>query len=164
MNIITEHLVAWLITVFITILTVFSDKIIERIRFGINKADLRIKYFEELATDLSRYIFWTDVYLERFEKNWTDDKDDLAGIAGELNTAMVTLREKEYVYKSWVTKYWTKAQQDAFFDIFDSVIKVDIATHLYNDPGSEKEKNKKLRDELELLQFKASNWLNKSVK
>ena len=48
---------------------------------------------------------------------------------------MVNLREKEYVYKSWVNKYWIKAQKDDFFEIFDSVKKVDLVTHLYNDPG-----------------------------
>jgi hypothetical protein len=35
----------------------FSDKILGRIRFSPNRADLRIKYFEELALDLSTYMY-----------------------------------------------------------------------------------------------------------
>src|SRR5437870_793358 len=106
MNFVTDHIGTWLITSIVTLLTIFSDKIIERIRLAINKADLRVKYFEELAIDLSTYIFWAEVYLERFENEWTDDNDDLEALAGELNVAMTTLRKKEYVYKSWVNKYW----------------------------------------------------------
>ena len=56
MHIITDNLVAWLAATIVALLTVFSDKILERIRFSLNRADLRVKYFEELAVDLSTYV------------------------------------------------------------------------------------------------------------
>jgi len=57
MNIIRDKIGVWLATIIIALLTVFSDKILERIRFRLNIADLRTKYFEELAVNLSTYLF-----------------------------------------------------------------------------------------------------------
>lgn len=159
MSFLTDHLATWLVTSTIALLTIFSDKIVERIRLAINKADLRVKYYEELAMDLSSYIFWSEVYLERFEKGWTEDSEDLSSVAGELNEATVTLRKKEYVYKSWVKKYWRSSQKDDFNIIFDSIKKVDIASHAFNDKGHVKEKIKEYRSAIEILQYKVNNWL-----
>ena len=57
MNIIRDKIGVWLATIIIALLTVVSDKILERIRFRLNIADLRTKYFEELAVNLSTYLF-----------------------------------------------------------------------------------------------------------
>ena len=111
MNIISDNLAAWLAATLVALLTVFSDRILERIRFGLNRADLRVKYFEDLATDLSTYVFWVEVFHERYQKKWTDDPEDLAGIVGRLNTAMVTLRTKEYVYRSWVRPFVSQCER-----------------------------------------------------
>jgi hypothetical protein len=163
MELFTDHIGTWLTTSIIALITIFSDKIIERIRLAINKADLRIKYYEELAIDLSSYIFWSEVYLERFENEWTEDIDDLEKIAGELNTAMTTLRKKEFVYKSWVNKYWKRKQKGKFADIFISIKNLDLASHAFNAAGDELEKAKKYRSELELLQNKVNFWLSESA-
>jgi hypothetical protein len=47
MGIVSENVGAWLGATLVALLTVFSDKIIGRIRFRLNRADLRAKYFEE---------------------------------------------------------------------------------------------------------------------
>jgi hypothetical protein len=66
-----------------------------------------------LALDLSSYIFWAEVYHERFQKGWTSDPEDLSAVAGELNVAMVTWRKKEYVYRSWVRRYIASPRSSA---------------------------------------------------
>src|SRR5258705_4222474 len=106
MDIFTKHISTWLITSFISLLTIFSDKLLERIRFSLNRANARIKYYEELAKDLSSYIFYAEIYLERFERNEDDDPEDLGNIADAINSSMTKLRTYEYVYKSWISKYW----------------------------------------------------------
>jgi DNA-binding Lrp family transcriptional regulator len=58
MDIISNNVGTWLAAVTVALLTIFSDKILGRIRFSLNRADLRVKYFEQLATDLSTYVFW----------------------------------------------------------------------------------------------------------
>src|SRR6266566_839161 len=106
MNIIREKVGVWLATIIVALLTIFSDKILERIRFGLNVANLRTKYYEELATGLSTYLFWSEIYHERRQKGWDDDPADMDAIGGEVNAAVTTLRKKEYVYRAWVRKYW----------------------------------------------------------
>src|SRR5258707_13257015 len=140
MHIITDNLAAWLAATIVALLTIFSDKILERIRFGLNRADLRVKYFEELAVDLSTYVFWVDVFHERYQKGWTDKPEDLSAIGGELNGAMITLRTKEYLYRSWVRKYWGSVAAAQFVVLMNTVKSVDVATHAFNDAGNEDQK------------------------
>ena len=109
MNIIGDKLGVWLATIIVALLTIFSDKILERIRFRLNVADLRTKYFEELAVNLSTYLFWSEIYHERHQKRWADNPDDMAAIGGNINAAVTTLTTKEYVYRAWVRRYWGSA-------------------------------------------------------
>jgi len=112
-QIVLDHIGAWLVTTAVALLTIFSDRLLARIRFQLNRADLRVKQYEELAQDLSTYTFWVEVYQERYAKKWTDDPEDLAAVAGNMNEAMVALRTKQYVYWSWVKTYWGElAAQD----------------------------------------------------
>ena len=162
MDIISNNVGTWLAAVIVALLTIFSDKILGRIRFSLNRADLRVKYFEQLATDLSTYVFWVEVYHERFQRHWTDDLEDLEQIAGELNTAMTNLRKNEYVYLSWVHKYWGKNAAARFSDVMVSVKSVDIHTHAFNDPGKRKEKVAALGNQLEAMRQKVTQWLSKT--
>ena len=109
MDIISNNIGAWLAASIVALLTIFSDKILERIRFRLNRADLRTKYFEELATDLSTFVFFSEIFHERYQKGWTNDAADLASVAGEFNDAITVLRKKEFVYRAWVRKYWGPA-------------------------------------------------------
>ncbi len=162
MQIINDNIAAWLAATIIALLTIFSDKILERIRFSVNRADLRVKYFEELAMDISTYMFWVEVFHERYQKGWTDDPEDLAGVAGELNVAMTTLRKKEYVYRSWVRKYWGSVVATEFINLMNRVKSVDVATHAFNDPGNEDQKTTTLGRELDALRSSVEQWISRT--
>ena len=47
----------WLVAFLISILGLFSGKLTESIKFGLNRADLRTNQYDELATEISQYIF-----------------------------------------------------------------------------------------------------------
>src|SRR5271166_5155885 len=108
-NIFRDNIGAWLAATVVALMTVFSDKLLERIRFRVNRANLRAKYFEELAMDLSSYIFFAEIFCERYQKGWADDPADMGAIRDEVNGAVTTLRKKEFVYRSWVHRYWGDA-------------------------------------------------------
>ena len=159
-NIITNNVGVWLATTIVALLTIFSDKILERIRFQLNRADLRTKYFEELAVDLSTYLFYTELFHERYQKGWANDPEDLAGIGGEINGAVTTLRKKEYVYRAWVKKYWGSPALEQFAQVMAAVKSVDDAVHAFNDAGNEKEKTDELGKRLDKLRAQVDQWLS----
>lgn len=161
--IISDHIGAWLATTTVAFLTVFSDKIFERIRFRLNRADLRVKYFEELAIDLSTYLFYVEILQERHQKGWADDLEDMTAIIGEVNDAVTTLRKKEYLYRSWVYRYWGRARMSLFAEVMSAVKSVDDATHPFNDPGGEAEKAATLGKELAALRVKVEAWMAQAV-
>ncbi len=160
MDIIGHNVGLWVATTIVALLTVFSDKILERIRFRLNRADLRTKYFEQLAIDLSTYLFFSELYHERYQKGWANDRDDLDRIGGEINGAIQTLRKKEYVYRAWVRKYWGSRALEQFAQVMAAVKSADDAAHAFNDPGSEKEKTDELGKRLDTLRARVDQWLS----
>jgi len=159
MNIVRDKIGVWLATIMVALLTIFSDKILERIRFRVNIADLRTKYFEELAVNLSTYLFYAELYHERYQKGWANDPEDMAGIGGEINRAVTTLTIKEYVYRAWVKKYWGSDAVKPFNEVMTAVKSVDDAIHAFNDPGKEKEKTTELGKRLGILRAEIDQWL-----
>ena len=160
MHIINDNVGAWLAATIVALLTIFSDKILGRIRLRVNRADLRVKYFEKLAVDLSTYVFWAEVFLGRFQFGWLDP-DDIGAIGGELNGAMITVRRREYLYRSWVLKYWGEDAAKELIQLMSSVKSVDLATHAFNDRGDENDKAIALGKELDLLRTRVDSWLSK---
>ena len=158
-NIIVNNVGVWLAATIVAFLTIFSDKILERIRFRLNRADLRTKYFEELATDLSTYLFYSEIFHERYQKDWANDPEDLAAIGGAINGAITTLRKKEYVYRAWVRKYWGSTAVKQFGEVMAAVKSVDDAIHAFNDAGKEEEKTIELGKRLDTLRAKIDQWL-----
>jgi hypothetical protein len=156
------HIETWIAITLVALLTIFSDKILGRIRLRINRADLRVKYFEQLATDLSTYIFWVEVLHERHAKGWMDDPEDIGSIVGELNGAFTTLRIKEYVYRSWVRKYWGSDGAARFNEVLEAMKAVDAATHTFNDEGEEEQKTATLGTKLNRLRTVAERWLSET--
>jgi DNA-binding Lrp family transcriptional regulator len=159
MNIIGDKLGVWLATIIVALLTIFSDKILERIRFKLNVADARTKYFEELAVNLSTYLFWSEIYHERHQKRWADDPEDMAAIDGKINAAVTTITTKEYVYRAWVRRYWDPAAAKQFDEVITAVKSVDDAIHAFNDPGKDEEKTIELGKRLDTLRAKIDQWL-----
>src|SRR5580704_15339047 len=140
MNFVAGNVGVWLSGAIVALLTIFSDKILGRIRWRLNRADLRTKYFEELAVDLSAYLFYAEIFHERYRRGWTDDPNDLEAVRREVNGAVTTLRKKEYVYRSWAKKYWGREPAIALFEVMDAVRATDDAIHLFNDEGIQEEK------------------------
>lgn len=152
----------WLAAMFVGLLTVFSDRIIGRVRFALNRADLRTKYFEEVAIDLSTYLFYATLFHERYVRGWADDPEDLARIADEINGAVTTLRKKEYVYRSWVKRYWKSRGLIEFQELMQALGLVEDAIHEFNDNGDEGKKTKALGARLESLRMKTDAWLSQA--
>jgi hypothetical protein len=46
----------WLVALIIAVLTLFSSRLTESIKFALNRADARTSQYEELATEVSQYI------------------------------------------------------------------------------------------------------------
>src|SRR5205809_6944523 len=135
MNIIGDKLGVWLATIIVALLTIFSDKILERIRFRLNVADLRTKYFEELAVNLSTYLFWSEIYHERHQKRWADNPDDVAEIGVNFNGAVTTLTSKEYVYRAWVRSCWGSAAVKPFYEVITAVNSVEYTMYSFHLSG-----------------------------
>jgi hypothetical protein len=122
----------WLVGFIIALLTVFSSKITEDIRLALNRADLASKYYEELASDLSEYRFQAELTVEFIERGWTK-AEALKTLVSDYNEAITKLRKKEWVYQSWMRRYWGAQQVDAFVQCMDAVRAFDRDVHDLND-------------------------------
>ena len=122
----------WLVAFLIGILGLFSGHITESIKFALNRADLRTNQYEELATEISQYIFSAELTSEFIDNNWTT-KETLTELINEYNTSITTLRKKEFVYIAWIKKYWGNSQSVKFDEFMEAVRKFDKAIHSLND-------------------------------
>jgi hypothetical protein len=111
-----------------------------------------------LALDLSAYLFYAELFHERHSRGWTKNPDDLGAIGGEVNRAVVTLRKKEYVYRSWAKRYWGREPETELVEVLAAVKASDDAVHLFND-GAHEEKIVLLGQRLVELRGKVERWL-----
>jgi len=81
-----------------------------------------------------------------------------------LQTSLSLSYSWEYVYKSWVNRYWTQKQKEEFISVFIAIKAVDYASNAFNDSGNEQEKSKAFRNELDILHKKANRWLIESIR
>ena len=51
---------AWFVGLVLAVLGSFSARIVENVKFGLNRADARAKYYEEMAVDISHFVFIID--------------------------------------------------------------------------------------------------------
>ena len=160
MSLLTDNLATWLLGVFVALLTVFSDRIVGRIRFRLNKSDLRVRYFEELALAVSTYLFFAGLFEERHRRGWANDPDDMNGIGGEVNRAITTLRAKEFIYRAWAKKYWGPGAAADLDALFAKITVVEDAVHAFNDSGQVEEKKRALATALQEARTKAVEWLS----
>lgn len=122
----------WFVALLIGILGLFSGHITESVKFALNRADVRTKQYEELATEVSQYIFSAELNTEFIENNWTTKKT-LTELITEYNTSIATLRKKEFVYIAWIQKYWGKTEAAQFDKFMNAVLEFDRAIHSLND-------------------------------
>ena len=156
---IAEHLETWVALTMVALLTVFSDKIIGRIRRALNRADLRSKYFEELAADLSSFVFYADLFHLRHVRGEAHF-EDVPSIGEEVNVAYVTLKKKEYVYRSWVRRYWTQSELVNFLGVFEAVEHVYEVLIDFNESGDESAKIEALGNRLAVVRGRVESWLS----
>jgi hypothetical protein len=123
----------WFVGVVLALLGLFSGKLVETVKFALNRADLRAKYYEQLALDLSGLVFLVDrlakVY---YGAEWAND-DDKGAIAVAYNDAMNKICSEEYVYLSWLQRYWNKRMVDAFGATMKQIREVDTVVIRLNE-------------------------------
>lgn len=122
----------WFVGLIIAIVTLFSSQLIESIKFALNRADLRTRQYEELATEVSQYIFAAELTVEFIENDWTTKKSMDERIT-EYNQSITTLRKKEFVYLAWVRKYWSREEENQYEKFMQSLRAFDSAIHSLND-------------------------------
>ncbi len=127
-----SQIATWFVGLLIVLLTSFSSKLTESIKFALNRADSRTRQYEELATEVSQYIFTAELTVEFIENDWTT-KESLTERIKEYNQSITTLRKKEFVYLAWIQKYWDKKQVIQYEDFMKSVRVFDSAIHSLND-------------------------------
>jgi hypothetical protein len=126
----------WFVGFVLALLGLFSSRIVESVKFALNRADLRTKYYEELAVDLSNFVFVVDRLIKvYYGSTWASDEDKSA-IAAEYNQAMSSICRKEYVYLSWLKRYWNRKAADAFNVILEKIDAVDAVLIRLNEEGA----------------------------
>jgi hypothetical protein len=121
----------WFVGTLIAIMGLFSSQLTESIKFALNRADLRTKQYEDLATEVSQYIFSAELNTEFIENDWTT-RETMTGLLTEYNESITTLRKKEFVYLAWIQKYWGIGLAGRFETFMIAVRKFDAAMHLLN--------------------------------
>jgi hypothetical protein len=116
----------WFLGVVLAVLGLFSSQILEKIKFALNRATLRVKLYEEMAANISHIVFIID-RLDRitYRATWASPQDKGA-IAAEYNEVMNAIFQKEYVYLSWIHQYWSKDAETAFRNCMDKIRAVDL--------------------------------------
>jgi hypothetical protein len=116
---------------FVSVFAIFSSNITDRIKFALNTADLRSKYFEEFAENLSAFDFEAELIVEYLGDGFTDS-ETWDSITKEYNPLITTLMNKEYVYLSWINRYWDPARVDDVEATYIAVKAFDSAIHSLN--------------------------------
>ncbi len=142
----------WLVAMLIGILGLFSARVTGCIRVALNRADLRTKQHEELAIEVSQYVFSAELNVEFIENDWTT-KRTMTALLEQYNASLTTLRKKEFVYLAWLGKYWGKDQEEKYESFMASLRTFDTALHSLNDEfeavNIEEEKKKVSRERAE---------------
>jgi hypothetical protein len=149
----TSQLGTWFVGLLIATLTLFSSRITESIKFALNRADSRTRQYEELAAEVSQYIFSAELAVEFIENDWTT-KQSLTELLKDYNQSIMTLRKKEFVYLAWIRKFWNENQAIQYENFMKSVRVFDSTIHSLNDEfeavnitGSKQKVDKKMGEE-----------------
>lgn len=126
------QMATWIVAFLLGILTLFSGQITESVKFALNRADMRTKQYEELAVEVSDYIFAAELNAEFIENGWTS-KETMKELVTKYNASIMSLRKKEFVYAAWVKKYWGSNQSAKYDAFMKAVLEYDKALHSLND-------------------------------
>jgi hypothetical protein len=149
----------WFVGVVLAVLGIFSAKIVEAIKVSLNRADLRTKYYEEMAIDISHFVFIIDRLVKVYYGS--EDEDDKSPIAREYDEIMNAICRKEYVYLSWLRRYWGEDKSDSFRVMMEKIRAVDAT--LISMRGKEAPGIKQLEMDFYALQKAADVLLLSSI-
>ncbi len=139
LNSLADQAGTWFVGIILALLGVFSGRLVENIKFALNRADLRTKYYEEMALGISRFVHIIDrlnrVY---YGSNWATEKDKNA-ISLEYNEVFSEIARKEYVYLSWLRRYWGKEMTNAFQITMERIRAVDSVLIRLNERDGQKD-------------------------
>jgi hypothetical protein len=135
---------AWFVGLVLAVLGAFSARIVENVKFGLNRADARAKYYEEMAVDISHFVFIIDrLFNVYYGGKWVSNEDKSA-IAIEYNEVMNKISRKEYLYRSWLQRFWSKDVAKAFTRTMEKIRNVDrVLIRLNEDSESPQKPNLK---------------------
>jgi hypothetical protein len=74
---------------------IFSDKLVERAKFAVNRADMREAKYATFASELSVYIFDCELLQEALEHGWTTAAN-LTPLITEYNASITELRKNQF--------------------------------------------------------------------
>jgi hypothetical protein len=134
----TQQTATWFIGFVVALLGLFSGRIVETIRFSLNRADLRSKYFEELAVAVSHYVFVVDRLTKVYYRGSWSSAEAKSAIATEYDQVTNTLLQKEYVYRYWLQRYWNTLKVKAFAELMREVMAVDTELIRLNEIDAQK--------------------------
>lgn len=102
--------------------------IVDRIKFLWNRNDIRERQFEQFASDLSAFIFHSELMHEFYDKGWSTNQ-----LVEDYNKAITAFRTKEFVYLSWARRFWSKDDYEKFEKVIAAARSIDKTVHAFND-------------------------------
>ncbi len=119
---------------------------------------------------MSEYMFEAELTVELIEHEWTTLES-----VNDYNKSITNLRKKEWVYSSWIGRYWGERRVKEFAQCMATVKAFDLAVHGLNDeieavvirktkekfdPAKSKEAVRRLKPALGVLQTSCKKVLN----
>jgi hypothetical protein len=121
----------WFVGVLIAILSLFSSKLTDTIKAALNRADLRTNSFEQIARDLSEYVFVTELVQEYLQGGFTGAAA-IEPTVKDYTDSITKLRKNELVYRSWLARYWSARDLNTFSRVMNDVRGLDHVVHELN--------------------------------
>ena len=131
-NSLTTQSIAYVLGGIFTVLAVFPAYFADRIKSGLNKANVREDKYTALAMSLSGYIFDCEQVEESLAKGRTTKKD-FGPVIQDYNTDITALRKSDYANRMLLSKYWGAMYRDRFAALMKEVIAIDSTVHGLND-------------------------------
>ena len=116
----------WFAGAVIAAIAALLPQITESVKLNLNRADYRSQQYESLASDISEYIFYSELFVEFLENDLTE-KEVLDQIIADYNRAIVAIRKKEFVYIARLNRAWGKSDADSFNQFLGSIKQFDAA-------------------------------------
>ena len=121
----------WFSAVVIATVAALVPQITESVKLNINRSDLRSQLYENLASDLSEYLFYCQSFMELLESGVTQ-KESLDQVIPDYNRAVVEISKKEFVYGAQLNRAWGKEAAADFPVLMESIEAFDSALRELN--------------------------------